>query len=55
MISSKYGVAQVTTLSSRDLLRVNELFRVITSDRDIILFLIFKIEYGSGFAGCDFT
>jgi hypothetical protein len=45
----------VTELSSGEMFRVHEKLRVITSDRDKLPFLIFEIEYGSGFAGRDFT
>jgi hypothetical protein len=45
----------VIELSSGEMFRVHEQLRVISSDRDKLPFLIFEIEYGSGFAGHDFT
>jgi hypothetical protein len=55
VISSEYGATQVTELSSGEMFRVHEQLRVIASDRDKLPFPIFEIEYGSGFAGRDFT
>jgi hypothetical protein len=46
---------EVTELSSGEIFRVHEQLKVIASDRDKLPFPIFEIEYGSGFADCDFT
>jgi hypothetical protein len=55
VISSEHEAAQVTEPSSGEMFRVHEQPRVISSDRDRLPSLIFVIEYGSGFAGRDFT
>jgi hypothetical protein len=55
VISSEHGATQVTELSSGEMSRVHEKPRVISSDRDKLPFLTSEIEYGSGFAGHDFT
>jgi hypothetical protein len=55
LISSKHGETQVTEPSSGEMFRVHEQPNVISNDRDILPSMIFMIEYGSGFAGCDFT
>ena len=55
MISSEYGVAQVTELSSRGMFRVHEQLGVIATDRGKLLFMTFEIEYGNGFTSRDFT
>jgi hypothetical protein len=55
VISLEYGATQVTKLSSGEMFRVHEQPRVIANDRDRLPFPIFEIEYGSGFAACDFT
>jgi hypothetical protein len=54
-MSLEYGATQVTELSSGEMFRVHEQFRVIASDRDKLPFLVFEIEHGSGSAGRDFT
>jgi hypothetical protein len=50
VISSK-----VTLLSGGEMFRVHEQLGVIANDRVRLPFSIFEIEYGSGFAGRDFT
>jgi hypothetical protein len=53
VISFEYG--EVTYLSSGEGFRVYEQPKVISSDQDRLIFSIFKIEYGSGFASHDYT
>jgi hypothetical protein len=55
VISSEHGAAQVTEPSSGEMFRVHEQPEVIASDWDKLPSPIFVIEYGSGFAGRDFT
>jgi hypothetical protein len=55
VISSEYGATQVTNIYSGEISIVHKNPRVIVSDRDKLPFLTFKIKYGSGFKGRDFT